>query len=391
MAATRSASTAATVTNLVMTGVEVMNFGNGVDEHGVQLHNLWGTGSVTNGSFHDNEGRQFYISNGSGTLTTFNISNSQFANAPGPNGLQGLQIETFNPGTTATVNTTLSVFQNVFNTGWQAQASSNSTLTANVTSSDMTNNNAAVIIQAASGGQLTSLVENNDTLTGALSGTSAMNITTTSGGNLDATVRSNRIGNTNANSGALCNSCNGIIVLPREGGSMQLNIVGNTIRHVRQSAIMVLPGQAHLGVWPKVDVVITGNLIQDPEPSPADPLSAISIEAGVSASDATCIAATIGGTVDPGAWPSLTANAMNRIIGDWGQSGANQEMLLRSDPADRHVPDTGAVGWCGGVRRCAQLVQQRRSARERVRARHVRGRRDVPVGVASEIRKGAVS
>ena len=29
------------VTNLVMTGVEVMNFGNGADEHGVQLHNLW--------------------------------------------------------------------------------------------------------------------------------------------------------------------------------------------------------------------------------------------------------------------------------------------------------------------------------------------------------------
>jgi hypothetical protein len=294
----------------------------------VQMHNLWGTGSVTNGNFHDNEGRQFYISNGSGTLTSFNIANSTFANAPGPNGLQALQIETFNAGTTATVNTTASVFQNVFNTGWQAQASSNSNLTANVTSSDMTNNNSAVIIQAATGAQLTSLIEDNDTVTGALSGTSAMNITTTSGGNLDATVRSNRIGNTNADSGALCNSCNGIMVLPREGGSMQLNIVGNTIRHVRQSAIMVLPGQAHLGVWPKVDVVITGNLIQDPEPSPADPLSAISIEAGVSAGDATCIAATIGGTVNPGAWPSLTANAMNRVIGDWGQSGANQEILM---------------------------------------------------------------
>ena len=166
---------------------------------------------------------------------------------------------------------------------------------------------------------------------------------------------------------------------------MQLNIVGNTIRHVRQSAIMVLPGQAHLGVWPKVDVVITGNLIQDPEPSPADPLSAISIEAGVSASDATCIAATIGGTVDPGAWPSLTANAMNRIIGDWGQSGANQEMLL-----DQILPTVtfripGLFGWCGGgssmrATRSAASIRPRtcsRSARSwpARRASRRRGRR----------------
>ena len=62
------------VHNLVMQDIEVANFGNEVDEHGVQLHNLTGTGSLTNGNFHDNESRQFYISNGSGTLSAFNIS-----------------------------------------------------------------------------------------------------------------------------------------------------------------------------------------------------------------------------------------------------------------------------------------------------------------------------
>ena len=51
--------------------------------------------------------------------------------------MQGLQLETFNPGTPATVHATASIFQNDFNTGWQAQANSGSTLTANVTGSDM--------------------------------------------------------------------------------------------------------------------------------------------------------------------------------------------------------------------------------------------------------------
>ena len=49
-------------------------------------------------------------------------------------------------GTSANVSATTSIFRDNYNTGWQAQANSNSTLTAHLTDTDLTNNNAAMII-----------------------------------------------------------------------------------------------------------------------------------------------------------------------------------------------------------------------------------------------------
>jgi putative cofactor-binding repeat protein len=333
------------VTNLVMTDIVVANFGNEVDEHGVQLHNLFGTGSLTNGNIHDNEGRQFYISNGSGTLTSFAISNSTLdGNTAGPNGLQGVQLETFNAGTSATVTTTGSTISDNFNTGWQAQANSGSTLTAHITGSDLTNNNAAVIIQASSGGTLNTNIENNDMLTGALSGSGAISVKTDGGSEMTASIRNNRIGNASVGSGAACGGgCNGIFVNPRQGGFMNLEIVGNIIEHVDSAAIFVQPGEQSGGVYAKADVVITGNLIRNPDGS--FPLQAIAMIAGVSAEtsgSSTCLAATIGGTVNPGAWPSTTANAMNRVEGNWdptsGGGAGNEVFTWRRFTNTFHLP-----------------------------------------------------
>jgi methionine-rich copper-binding protein CopC len=332
------------VTNLVMQGIEVSGFGNEVDEHGVQLHNLFGTGSLTNGNFHDNEARQFYISNGSGTLTSFAISNSTFdGNSAGPNGLQGMQLETFGVGTTATVTATTSIFSDNFNTGWQAQANSGSTLTAHVTNSDMTNNNAAMIIQASSGGTLITNIDNNDTVTGPLSGSGAISVKTDGNSTMTATIQNNRIGNASVGSGAACGGgCVGIFVNPRQGGFMDLQIIGNTIQHVDARAISVDTGELHSGVWGKADVVITGNLIRLPDAP--DPLQAINLTAGIGeAGEASCLAATVGGTVNPGVWPSTAANAMNRIEGDWAASITGNELRLRRRAGNTfHLP--GLVG-----------------------------------------------
>jgi hypothetical protein len=318
------------VANLVMNGIEVANFGNEVDEHGVQLHNLTGSGSLTNGNFHDNEARQFYISNGSGTLTAFNISNSTFnGNSAAPNGLQGMQLETFNAGTSATVSATTAIFSNNFNTGWQAQANSGSTLTANVTDSDMTNNNSAMIIQASSGGTLNTTIQNNDAVAGALSGSGAISVKTDGNSTMTASILGNRIGNAAVGSGAECGgACNGIFINPRQGGFMDLEIIGNVIEHVDARAISVDAGEVSGGVWGKADVVITGNLIRNPDG--AITLQAINLTSGIGeANEAACLAATVGGAVNPGAWPSTTPGAMNRIEGDWATSITGTELRIR--------------------------------------------------------------
>jgi putative cofactor-binding repeat protein len=333
------------VTNLMMTDIEVANFGNEVDEHGVQLHNLFGSGSLTNGNIHDNEGRQFYISNGSGTLTLFGITNSTFdGNTTAPNGLQGVQLETFNAGTSATVTTTGSVIRDNYNTGWQAQANGNSTLTAHISGTALTNNNAAVIIQASSGGTLMTNIENNDTLTGVLSGSGAMSVKTDGGSAMTASIRNNRIGSAAVGSGAVCGGgCNGIFVNPRQGGFMDLEIVGNIIEHVDSAAIFVQAGEESGGIYAKADVVITGNLIRNPDG--VSPLQAIAMIAGVSSEtngSSTCLAATLGGTVNPGVWPSTTANAMNRIEGNWdptsGGGAGNEVFNWRRFTNTFHLP-----------------------------------------------------
>jgi putative cofactor-binding repeat protein len=278
-------------------------------------------------------------------LSAFNISSSTFeGNSVGVTGLQGLQIETFNPGTSANVSATTSIVRDNFNTGWQAQANSGSTLTANVTSSDMINNATAAIVQASSGGTLNTTIEDNDTATGGFSVSGAMAVKTDGASNMTGVIRNNRIGNAAVGSGGTCGgACNGLFINPRQGGFMDLEVVGNTIEHVDGSGIFVQPGEQSGGIYAKADIVITGNLIRNPDG--AAPLQAITLVAGVSsdpANSTTCLAATVGGTVNPGAWPSTTANAMNRIEGNWDPTaggGAGNEMFFwRRFTSTFHLP-----------------------------------------------------
>lgn len=82
------------VTNLIMSDIEVMNAGDEIDEHGIAIKNLLGTGTAANLNLHDNESRQLYLVNANNNdLTSFVISNSTFANSPAPNGGQGILIE----------------------------------------------------------------------------------------------------------------------------------------------------------------------------------------------------------------------------------------------------------------------------------------------------------
>jgi hypothetical protein len=113
--------------------------------------------------------------------------------------------------------------------------------------------------------------------------------------------------------------------------------VGNTVRNVDSSGIRVVIGQKSKG-----NVVITGNLVRDPDNAPATTFSGIYVQGGIDATSTSCLAATIGGTVNPGAWPSTTANAMNEILGGWDPSGFQSEIFIWRKGGTFNIP--GLVG-----------------------------------------------
>jgi len=320
------------VTNLTMTDITVQNAGDEIDEHGIAIKNLLGTGTATNLNLHDNESRQLYIVNANNNdLTSFTITNSTFANSPAPNGGQGILLESHNAGTSMNVTVDNGLFQNLFTNAYQVAASTSSTQTVSIINSTFTNVNSWMVIQA-SGGTVNYSVQNNDGTTGALSGSGAINLKTDNGGTLTGDVTSNLIGSGAVGSGAVCGGgCSGLFVNQRQGGSLTANIVGNTIRHVDSSGIFFSGGQDSSFGAGKMNVVITGNLIQDPDG--AAPAQAIAGQSGIISGDVNCLAATIGGLTVPGAYPSTAADAKNRIVGNWDPtpgSLGNEIFLFRA-------------------------------------------------------------
>ena len=77
-----------------------------------------------------------------------------------------------------------------------------------------------------------------------------------------------------------------------------------------------------------MNATITGNLIRGPM---SNTPQAIVVTTGVTSgppADNTCQRLTLGGSVTPGAWPSLTAGAKNRIENDWSSDIAGGEVFL---------------------------------------------------------------
>jgi hypothetical protein len=91
----------------------------------------------------------------------------------------------------------------------------------------------------------------------------------------------------------------------------------------------------------KGNVTITGNLIEDPDGSPAN---AIEMRSGNAvAANTACLTARIGGAVNPGAWPSTLANAQNEILGSWDPAGFQSEIFLWN-----RTPGTNTLNIPGG-------------------------------------------
>ncbi|HEX7151336.1 MAG TPA: cadherin domain-containing protein [Thermoanaerobaculia bacterium] len=323
------------VTNLVMRNLEVQNVGNETMENGAMLVNTFGTGSITNGNFHDNESRQVHMYNATGTLSSFTIKGSNFANSDAPNGNFGLVVEASGAATNMNVvaggvpvgegNT----FSNLFSYAWIATSSNNAALTAHLIGSTVTNCHTAAVAQASLSSTMNVRIEANNTVSGVKTGAGPINLKTDGGGNMNAVVWNNTIGqNGVAGSGTPtgCGNCPGMYINPRFGGTSSFDIRGNTIQNVDGPAIAFQPGES---TTQNINAVITGNLIR--QPVAGDDSQAISIVNGVTSvpADSGCLAVQLGGNVAWTGSPTTTANVQNRIEGDWAEGlSSKAEVLL---------------------------------------------------------------
>jgi hypothetical protein len=341
------------VTNLNMSNIEVANVGDEVGENGILMKNLLGTGTATNLNLHDNEAKQLhFINTGNNDLTSYTITGSTFANSVAPNGGQGTLFETYDAGTS--MNVTIqgnSTFSSLYSNAHQAAANSGSTQTMTVTNSTFTNVNALTVTQASDGGTANFTITNN-TYSSKTSGSNAINIKTDNAdlagtpSTATGTISGNTLGTTVVGSGGNCGGgCSGINVAQRDGGTLTVDIKGNTIRHVDAHGIYLSGGNSYTGNAGKLIATVTGNLIKDPD---GQVLAAMHVRSGAMSTDSSCIQATIGGSVNPGTWPSTTNDTFNRIEGNWAPTpndvGAEIDLWERYAATSLHIP-----GWSGSV------------------------------------------
>jgi Putative Ig domain/Bacterial Ig domain len=341
------------VTGLTMNTVTVQNGGSdGAENGGAAFKNLRGTVSVSNSLFSNGTRAQFDITNNSGT-TLGNVSflNNEFTGnriiAAVNSSAQGLLIS--NQGTMGTVSIgdgtvgNANDFHDTFSNGIQyGGTAGGSSATLNINRNNFTNTNSGVVLQVAGVGVASTLdytVENNTLVAGALSTSGGIITSATQGHVLDGIIRSNTIGTSGVpNSGAVCNSCNGITVDHDGFGRHDVQIIGNTVQRVKSIGIYYQVADA------SGNIVITGNLVREPEGNPSN---GIYVQSGTQATDNGCIAVTLGGTANNG-FPTTTPSSMNSVQGAWDPASFQSEIFVwRRFATTLNLPGLagGEVAW----------------------------------------------
>ncbi|HYK00567.1 MAG TPA: Ig-like domain-containing protein [Thermoanaerobaculia bacterium] len=320
------------VTNLTMTNVEVQNAGNETDESGVMLTNLKGSGSITNSNFHNNYARALHITGTSGTLTAFPIKGTTMSNSTNN---QGLLVDAINSGTVmnVTVGGTLGgeacIISNTFGNGFEANASSSSSLTFNVFGSSITNTN-GVEVQGTTSASVNTTLQGNTFVAGANTGAGVISLATATSSTITANVLGNTIGtNGVANSGTACDGCNGMFINPHSTGNATFNFRGNIIQNVDGGAIIIHDGNVAAGY--NHTYAITGNLIRDPGPFASTNRIALELRNGITSGppeDSGCMMVTLGGTVNYGG-ASTNTDAMNIFEDSWNGGSADIFLFTR--------------------------------------------------------------
>jgi hypothetical protein len=265
------------VTTFSLANANILNHGNGANEHGIRFINLKGTSSINSvavsGSFTDN----LRVYNTAGTVT-LTLKNSSFNNTNGTSGNAGVNLIT---DTTAnmTVNVQGSTFDNNRTVGllgtFQGTSIANITVTTNPDNASdrslFNSNNEGIDLGAQGSADLTFNINNSDFL---FNDAQAMNLLTgadsTSTCDVNGTVANNVIGNATALSGSTTGQ--GIRLDYRGNSDAALTITNNNIQHTHQQGIQALSRLSVAGCAAgncgTLALTVTGNTVGTPDNSP---------------------------------------------------------------------------------------------------------------------------
>jgi len=276
------------VTGFSFTNSTIVGAGDGANEYGIFITNLFGTGTISGSSITNSQTNNLKLSNNVNTAGTVNISGSTFTTTDATNGGDCVSVET---GVGGPLNGNLHVNltgTNNLNTcqgdGIQASANDASTLNVSVngTGSNYNGNlGSAVNIAAEGTAQMFAAVQNLSNVSTGTNGTNGLNViniqtieTVDSGPTLNATVQNNTI----TTLGPGLQNASGIRVIMEGKGTLNANINNNTISGATFAANGIV-AQARNGNG-LLNMTVNNNTISLPN---AAALDGVSIESGSSA------------------------------------------------------------------------------------------------------------
>ena len=237
-------TTGLTLSNSTLTGL-----GNGPDEDGLHITNLLGTNAISSTSISGSGDDNVNIQNLSGT-STINVTGGSFNTGVLGSGLLF--------GIRGTSNTTITVtgttVDNNFSGGIVADTYDTATLSIDVGSSIVTNNNDGIQVSAGQTANAQYDIHDNPNISGQdFLAITLLKAAFSTGGTLEGAVRNNVITIANGR------PTDGIFVFQAGGGSLRTAIQNNTINYAgTQRAILLQAGQDGNG---SIESTITGNNI----------------------------------------------------------------------------------------------------------------------------------
>jgi len=286
-----------TVPGFTLVTSRVTNNGNAVTERGIEMTNLTGTGAITNSTITGNAEDNFWIQNGSGTLSAFNVTGSTFSNTSTSVGNDGIHFEGI-----GTAHMTISVTGSTFdhnrgdhfqvttdagNTGVVMNATfNNNTLTADRgTTYGGTDLGGSITINTGGAADVTYDIESNN-ITGAVSSGISINSTNTSV--LHGTLNANIIGTAGTiDSGS--SQGDGFSIFANQSSAIRALITGNTIKQYSNLAGINIQQRSGSAT---VQAVLNNNTISNGGTFAAE---AIFVSSGTVSGDSGTMCLDIGG------------------------------------------------------------------------------------------------
>lgn len=282
------------VTHFSLANCSILNNGNSVTDEGIQHTNLAGNCSISNttvtGSAHNN----LYISNNSGTLSSFTVSGSSFSSNNATTGNHGVLMEMLGTAVLSSSSFTSSSFASNRSIGMQVIGGDAAVITLVTVSGCTFSSNQIGIDFSGSNGPAMNLNFNSNTLTGQNSHAINVFLGTPSTNTLQVKIDGNTIGNAAvAGSGSAIG--NGIRINGNGNGTIVALLNNNVIRQTPNGRGIEIIGRNGTG---RTDVTVTNNNV-NPQDVSGFPLSAIIVQSNTVTVTGYTVRADIRGNTVP--------------------------------------------------------------------------------------------